>query len=428
PECVAGPYGTPRCGAGRIHGLLALGHDVVLATYPFGEDIRAPGLRIVRAPHAPLVRRVPVGPSVSKLLQDIPLFRTAARLLREERFDLLHTHEEAAYFGVFLARRAGIPHLYDMHSSLPEGFGNYGWHLGPLLPVVRAAERWVLRNVDGAIAVCPVLAGHARSIAPGLRVTVVENAPFDMLSGRDDLPEEGDAPGKAEAPPLYCGGLDRNQGADLLIRAAAIGQDLPPVEVYGGRPDQVEAARRMAESLGIADRIRLRGQAPFDVVWGAMRRSSALLSPRASGTNVPSKVYYYLRAGRPIVATDIPAHRQVLDGSCALLVRPDPEEFAAGLARVLNDQALASAMASAARRRYEERHTFRTYLEGLRTALAPWTGGAAKETGTGTGHAEDIWRRLGACEGGSLAGAGAKAVCDDTAPARAGENIRRFPG
>ena len=375
PECVAGPGGTPRCVAGRVHGLAALGHEVVLVTYPFGEDIRAPGLRIVRVPRSRLIGRVPVGPSFSKLMQDIPLFRTAARMLREERFDLLHTHEEAGWFGIRLSRRAGIPHLYDMHSSLPEGFRNYGWHLGPLDSAIRAAERWVLRNVDGVIAICPALAEHAASVAPGLRITVIENSPFDMISGRDDLPGDGEA-SEANAPPLYCGGFERNQGVDMLARAVALCPDLPPVDVYGGRPDQVERARRMAEKCGAGGRLRFLGAAPFLDTWEASRRAAVLLSPRIAGTNVPSKIYHYLRAGRPIVATDVPAHRQVLDESCAILTKADPLDFSEGLRRALSDAELSARIAAAARKRYEERYTFAAYLEALRSALSPWTGEA----------------------------------------------------
>ena len=62
------------------------------------------------------------------------------------------------------------------------------------------------------------------------------------------------------------------------------------------------------------------------------RRFSRLLisSPRlaSAGTNTPLKIYSYLRAGKPIVATDLLTHTQVLDREVAILVRPEPGAFA----------------------------------------------------------------------------------------------------
>lgn len=368
PECVAGPYGTPRCVAGRIHGLLRLGHEVTLVTYPFGEDLAAPGLRLVRVWRAPFVRRVPVGPSLAKIVQDLAIYRAAARLLGAEKFDLLHTHEEAAYFGGRLARRAGIPHLYDMHSSIPENLRNFGWRLGPLAPLARALERRLLRRVDGVLAVCPALAELVRAVAPNVPVTVVENAPFDMLTGSDDLPESPDGP--PDGAPLYCGGFEPNQGVELVLRALAADARLPAVDFYGGRPEQVAAARKLAAALGVDARARFHGTVPFAEVWRMSLRARALLSPRVCGSNAPSKVYHYLRAGRPIVATDAQANRQALDAECAELAAVDPAAFARALRRVLEDAALAGRLARAARRRYQERYTFEAYLQGLRNALA----------------------------------------------------------
>jgi glycosyltransferase involved in cell wall biosynthesis len=94
------------------------------------------------------------------------------------------------------------------------------------------------------------------------------------------------------------------------------------------------------------------------------------VSTRARGTNTPLKVYQYLRAGRPIVATDIRSHTQVLDASSAELVAPAPGAIAAGLLRVLRDpergRRLADGAATLARERYSEA----VYLQRLGDLLA----------------------------------------------------------
>ena len=64
-----------------------------------------------------------------------------------------------------------------------------------------------------------------------------------------------------------------------------------------------------------------------------------LASPRIRGTNTPLKIYSYLRSGKPIVATNLITHTQVLTPDIALLVEPEAEAFAAGLARLIDDPA-----------------------------------------------------------------------------------------
>ena len=53
------------------------------------------------------------------------------------------------------------------------------------------------------------------------------------------------------------------------------------------------------------------------------------------GTNTPLKIYSYLRSNRPIVATRLVTHTQVLDDTCACLVEPTADALAAGLRRMI---------------------------------------------------------------------------------------------
>ena len=63
PEPFFEPRGTPFSEFHRIRALTALGHQVDLVTYPFGQPVEMPGLRIFRSLRPPLVRGVKIGPS-----------------------------------------------------------------------------------------------------------------------------------------------------------------------------------------------------------------------------------------------------------------------------------------------------------------------------------------------------------------------------
>src|SRR5438874_10378742 len=70
PEPFFEPRGTPFSEFHRIRALTSLGHQVDLVTYPFGEDVTMPGLRVFRSMRLPFIRRVKIGPSFAKLPLD----------------------------------------------------------------------------------------------------------------------------------------------------------------------------------------------------------------------------------------------------------------------------------------------------------------------------------------------------------------------
>ncbi len=127
PEPFFEPRGTPFSEYHRIRALLDLGHTVDLVTYPFGADVQLPGLRIFRAARPPFVSHVKIGPSAAKLFLDLTLTATALNRARLGRYDAVHSHEEAAAIGVVISAALGVPHLYDMHSSLPQQLENFAF-------------------------------------------------------------------------------------------------------------------------------------------------------------------------------------------------------------------------------------------------------------------------------------------------------------
>src|SRR5688572_25564353 len=84
PEPFFEPRGTPFSEYHRIRALTELGHSVDLVTYPFGADVRLDRLRIIRSRRPPLVRKVRVGPSMTKLVLDGLLAITAWRQARQQ--------------------------------------------------------------------------------------------------------------------------------------------------------------------------------------------------------------------------------------------------------------------------------------------------------------------------------------------------------
>jgi glycosyltransferase involved in cell wall biosynthesis len=89
------------------------------------------------------------------------------------------------------------------------------------------------------------------------------------------------------------------------------------------------------------------------------------VSPRAHGGNLPLKVFDYLAAGRPIVATDIPTHRSVLTDELAVLVPPTARGLADGILSLLRDPDRAARMGKAGRQYAEEHLGWNKFVGGL---------------------------------------------------------------
>ena len=167
PEPFFEPRGTPFSEFHRIRALTALGHQVDLVTYPFGADVAMPGLRVFRSLRPPFVRGVEIGPSAAKLPLDALLALTACRRALGGRYDAVHSHEEGGAIGVVLATLLRVPHLYDMHSSLPQQLTNFAFSGSRLVRGVFAfVERLMIRRSRAVIVICPSLEETVRAIDP----------------------------------------------------------------------------------------------------------------------------------------------------------------------------------------------------------------------------------------------------------------------
>jgi glycosyltransferase involved in cell wall biosynthesis len=378
PEPFFEPRGTPFSEFHRIRALTALGHQVDLVTYPFGQPVSMPGLRIFRSLRPPFLRDVKVGPSAAKIPLDALLTLTAVRRALSARYDAIHSHEEAGLIGAVLAALLRVPHLYDMHSSLPQQLTNFAFSRSRFMRgMFLAIERFMIRRSRVVIVICPSLEDTVRSIAPGAQTVLIENAP----GSAGDQATPGQVAGVrrtlgvGDATPvvLYTGTFEAYQGLDLLYEAMAIVHRRRPdarLALAGGQPDQVARARAQARMAGIEAVTVFAGERPASEIPAYLLAADLLVSPRSRGTNTPLKIYQYLRSGKAIVATRLLTHKQVLSDQTAILTAATPQEFADGILAGLNDPARAAALGRRAQELAEAKYSYEAYLERTRQACA----------------------------------------------------------
>lgn len=217
---------------------------------------------------------------------------------------------------------------------------------------LESLERRVYQQSDGLVCITSHLAGMIRDrYAADTPMTMApDGVSLDNLSSTSSRSKQ---PNQSPIV-LYLGSLHHWKGIDVLL--AAISQ-LPGVRarIVGGNDESVARYRSRAGELGIGDRVSFEGYVLPARRFDFMADADVFVLPLmpisiASYFTSPIKLFEYMAAGRPIVASDLPAVREVLeDGVNALLVKPGaPDALAEGIGRVLENPALGECLAAKA--------------------------------------------------------------------------------
>jgi glycosyltransferase involved in cell wall biosynthesis len=155
----------------------------------------------------------------------------------------------------------------------------------------------------------------------------------------------------------YAGHLYPWKGVDLIIEAVAALKDTRALIVGGHQQEpDLQRVKDFAAQLDCASRVSFTGLVPPPEVAGRLRETDVLVLPNpvsavSHAFTSPLKLFEYMAAGRPIVASDLPSIREVLvHEQNALLIPPgNPQALTAAIRRLRDDRGLAAALAARAR-------------------------------------------------------------------------------
>ena len=376
--------GTPIAVDLLIKTLSQRGDEIDVLTYGEGEDVTYPHVTIRRTPG--FIRGIRPGFSLKKGLSDIMLAGIALGMVVRKRYDMVHAVEESAFIAMLLRVLFRLPYVYDMDSSLAQQMVEKMPYLKPLAPLLRFAEGCAVRRSTAVVPVCQALADIARSYDRQKKMCLLH----DVVHTGEMLPEPTvenlrDYTGATGLILLYVGNLEPYQGIDLLLESFVRthqGMDVTSAQlvIIGGVQADMVTYRAKSEQLGIAAAVHFLGPRPLRHLSGYLRQADILLSPRIKGNNTPMKIYAYLQSGKPVLATAIYSHTQVLDASIAQLAEPTPGTFAAALTRLINDPHLRQTLGAAGQKRVQETYSYEAYKHNLCTLYSELeTGSSSKK-------------------------------------------------
>ena len=273
----------------------------------------------------------------------------------------------------------GLPsvELPYLHPRIPPG----------TLERIAEVEQRCLDAADAVVVPSPV-------IAAALRRRGVASERLHVIPNGADLPAA--TPRPPDAPDrylLYFGALQPWQGLDTALRALARLADLDDLHLVvcaSVHRRKAKPYRKLAARLGVANRVHWRFALPEHELAPWREHALASLAPlRDCARNVaqgcaPLKVLESMASGVPVLASDLPVVRELMeDGGQGLLVPPDrPGELARAVRTLLDFPERSAAMGAAGRARVEERFTWSAAvaaLDDLYATLEPGWIGAVRE-------------------------------------------------
>lgn len=320
------------------------GHQVDLLTYHIGKDVRLENVKIHRIPGIPFVRHVPIGPSFVKLPLDCLLLLKALKMVLSCRYDCIHAVEESVFIAFLLRRLFHVPYIYDMDSCISDQLAYTGkLRSRYMLKLIRFLEGIVIKNSAVVLTVCSALTEFAIRIAPGKKFFQIEDCPVGIPAAKKTVGRQELGVGEDSIIVMYVGNFESYQGVEMLLESISlVTKDEKNVKLVlvGGEQKQVQKLKLLAGGLGVLNSVLFYGKRPVEEIPSLLAAADILVSPRLKGTNTPLKIFDYLASGKPVAATRLPMHTQVLSDKVARLAEPDAQHFSEALANLVRDKTL----------------------------------------------------------------------------------------
>lgn len=213
--------------------------------------------------------------------------------------DIYHLHDpELLRYGLKLKRK-GKKVIFDSHEDVPAQIMDKPWIASAIRKFISACyrkyETYVVKRIDAVVAATPYIAGQFAGRAR--KVVTVNNYPkLDDIVFHDTPFEQ------REKIICYAGGISKIRGEEIMVQAM---KDVDGVLILAGEHEKTELGG--VKYLGHIDR------AAVNKLYGQAVAGFILLLPTANYRNsLPIKMFEYMAAGLPFIASDFPMWQEIV--------------------------------------------------------------------------------------------------------------------
>ena len=273
---------------------------------------------------------------------------------QKNNIDTIYCREERLlFFLIFFNNfffRLKIKFAYEVHQMIETGFVNL------------FVERTLSFFIDKYIFVTKYLADMYQK-KYGFKNTRIAVAPdgvdfaiFDINISKEEAREKLNLPQDKKIIG-YCGRfktMGEDKGFFDILESLKYLPENVVFTAMGGKPRHVEEFQKIAENMEIGNRATFRGHEVQSIVALHQKAFDVLLMPFPKTTHYsyymsPMKMFEYMASRRPIVSSDLPSIREVLNEQNAILVEPgNPRALAEGIKKVLDNPEFAQIIANQA--------------------------------------------------------------------------------
>lgn len=329
--------------------LAAAGHDVTLIVADGNGNESRDGVRILDA-----------GKASSRLGRMLSSVNAVCSLAISIGADVYHLHDPELLRAVSRISRREARIVFDAHEDLPRQILSKPWIPTPLRSFAswgaELVENRMVRRLDGIVAATPHIRERFRPFNP--HVIDVNNYP---------LPDELTAASSAGNASIcrsqicYVGGITHVRGIGPLVRALALMPDVTLALCGRFQEAGLEAEMRtlpgwrQVDFRGQVDRVGVR-----QVMAESMAGVVTLLPTPAYLEALPVKMFEYMSAELPVIASDFPLWRRIVeDAGAGVCIDPQsPEEIARAICGLRDDPSGAVRMGQAGRKAVLDRYNW----------------------------------------------------------------------
>lgn len=271
------------------------------------------------------------------LLSSWKAFFAARRL----KADVVHFHDpELMFVGVLLALTS-VKVVFDVHENVPEDIKDKYWIpvrlRGPISGIYKLIESFCVRFFSAIVGATPDICDrYSRSTC-----ILLQNLP--RLEEFSFVDEDSGTPERGGTSIAYLGAITRIRGVDNIVRSLGMLDSKEPVVFNIAGFFQESGHKEELETWPEWSNVNFVGKVSRAEVGEFLSSANAGLVTFLPANNhinaQPNKLFEYMAAGIPVIASDFPLWRELIERyDCGYLVDPEsPESIAAAIKQIMDN-------------------------------------------------------------------------------------------